>query len=75
MAERGGPVLRTAPRRGRDLAKRDEAQGGQRGTRTRSAVSPTCVIRDTEKTSSNFYSYVLELLLIEFEKNLFLCYG
>jgi hypothetical protein len=26
---RGGPVLRTAPRRARDLAKRGEAQGGR----------------------------------------------
>lgn len=29
----GGLVLRTAPRRGRDLAKRDEAQGGPREVR------------------------------------------
>jgi hypothetical protein len=38
---RRGAVLRTAPRRGRDLAKRGEAQGGQQGTWTRSALSPT----------------------------------
>ena len=30
-------VLRTAPRRGRDLAQRGEAQGGQQGTRSSEA--------------------------------------
>jgi len=39
---RGGTVLRTAPRRGRDLAKRGEAQGGSLGT-WRSACHPTCL--------------------------------
>ena len=41
----GGTGLRPDPRRGRDLAKRGEAQRGPAGdTLTRSAVSPTCVL-------------------------------
>ena len=37
---RGGSVLCTAPLRARDLAKRDEAQGGQRGTKDTQCFVP-----------------------------------
>ncbi len=50
----GGSVLCTAPRRARDLAKRDESQGGQQGIKDTQCFVPDMWKRDTLKTFTKF---------------------